>query len=207
MLVCSVPSTWSICTGADVWEAGTVKPLSASGESGVPGRMSMNRLPSKKMRGRTLISAFSWIGRASSSSFMVTSTAGESPPIDSTPDDLAHVHARDADGLVLLDGWRVLEDGLELVGLGERDVLREGEEHRHREHDDRDQAHLEGGEPVASRRTPHGLTPAAAALMPFWPLVLVRSGPGALLSTVCPRTNCSFPASHSLGCPGAAELG
>ena len=50
--------------------------------------MSKKRLPSKKMRGRTLIVASSWIGSASSSSFIVTTTAGESPPAGSTLDTL-----------------------------------------------------------------------------------------------------------------------
>ena len=48
----------------------------------------MKRLPSRKMRGRTLTSAFSWMGSASSSSFIVTLTAEESPPSASTSETL-----------------------------------------------------------------------------------------------------------------------
>ncbi len=88
VLVVSVPSTWSIWTGAAVCDAGMVYPSSASGAPGVPGRRSMNRLPSKKIRGRTFTSASSWIGSASSSSFIVTRTAPESAPADSTFDTL-----------------------------------------------------------------------------------------------------------------------
>ena len=64
--------------------AGIVSPLSSSGLPGEPGWMSKNRLPSKKMRGRTLMRASRWIGSASSFSFIVTVTAGDSPPTGST---------------------------------------------------------------------------------------------------------------------------
>ena len=50
--------------------------------------MSKKLLPSKKMRGRTLTVASSWSGRASSLSFIVTTTAGESPPTGSILDTL-----------------------------------------------------------------------------------------------------------------------
>ena len=88
MFVVSVPSTWSSCTGAEVCETGIVPPSSTSPAWGVPGRMSKNRFPSKNSRGRTLIWASLWIGSASSSSFIVTTTAGESPPTGSTAETL-----------------------------------------------------------------------------------------------------------------------
>ena len=84
MLLWRVPSTWSSWTGAEVCETGIVSPSSRSPASGVPGRMSKNRLPSKNSRSRTLICASLWIGSASSLSFIVTTTAGESPPTGST---------------------------------------------------------------------------------------------------------------------------
>ena len=84
MSVFSVPSTWSICTGAEVCDAGMVDPLFSSGESGVPGCTSKNRLPSKKIRGRTLMRALRWMGSALSCIFIVTVIAGESPPTGST---------------------------------------------------------------------------------------------------------------------------
>ena len=88
MLVVSVPSTWSSCTGAEVCDTGIVPPSSTVPALGVPGRMSKKRLPSKNSRSRTLIWASLWIGSASSSSFIVTTTAGESPPIGSTAETL-----------------------------------------------------------------------------------------------------------------------
>ena len=86
MVVSSVPSTWSNCTGAAVWVAGIVSPSSTESALGEPGRMSMKRLPSRKIRCRAFTSASSWIGSASSSSFMVTFTPGELSPSGSTLD-------------------------------------------------------------------------------------------------------------------------
>ena len=84
MLVLSVPSTWSSCTGAAVCDAGIVWPSSIVSALGDPGLMSMKRLPSRKMRSRTFTSASSWIGSASSSSFIVTFTPCAPSPAGST---------------------------------------------------------------------------------------------------------------------------
>ena len=80
----SVPSTWSIWTGPEVWVTGKVWPSSIVSALGVPGLTSMKLLPSKKIRGRTLSVASSCSGRPSSFILIVTLVAGESPPTGST---------------------------------------------------------------------------------------------------------------------------
>ena len=81
----SVPSTWSSCTGAEVCETGIVSPSSSVARArACPGGCRRRGCPRRRCRGRTLIWASLWIGRASSSSFIVTTTAGESPPTGST---------------------------------------------------------------------------------------------------------------------------
>ena len=188
----SVPSTWSIWTGAEVCDAGIVEPLSTSGAPGVPGWMSKKRLPSKKMRGRTLIRASRWIGSAVSLSFMVTVMAGESPPTGSTPETLPTSTPAIRTAWPLCDRRRVLEAGLQLVRLGERDVLGEGEEGRDQDQDERDQAHLKRGEAAraavrARHRAPHGATPALETDGPSCPSVFVPWLPGTFPTTVWPR--------------------
>ena len=63
-------------------------PSSSRPADGVPGLTSRKRLPSRKIRSRAITCASSWSGSASSSSFIVTLTPAESPPMDSTFDTL-----------------------------------------------------------------------------------------------------------------------
>src|SRR4029079_14378098 len=69
--------------------------------------------------------------------------------------DLADLHARDPNRLVLEDRRSVLEDGLQLERARERDVLGGAEEDGDPEHDQRDQADLVRAEP-GLLRAPHG---------------------------------------------------
>ena len=69
---CSDVSSWSIWTGVAVCETGIVSPSEIVGAEGVPGSMSTKKLPSRKMRGRTLSVASLWIGRPASLTSIVT---------------------------------------------------------------------------------------------------------------------------------------
>ncbi len=81
---CSEVSSWSNWTGTAVWLIGIV-PLSAiSGAPGVPGSRSTKKLPSRKMRGRILARASSWIGRPALPTVIVTITASLPLPARST---------------------------------------------------------------------------------------------------------------------------
>src|SRR3954447_1108064 len=66
-------STWPNWTGAAVWFIGIVLPEPSVGAEGEPGLMSTKKLPSRKMRERTLSWASRWIGRPLSLISMVTS--------------------------------------------------------------------------------------------------------------------------------------
>jgi hypothetical protein len=83
-----------------------------------------------------------------------------------TPDDssvrastfrhLAHVHAGHPDSRALLDRRRVLEHGIELERACEGNVLGEREEDQDGEHDERDQANLEGRQSARGTSRSHG---------------------------------------------------
>ena len=137
--LCSEVSTSSSCTGEAVWVTLIVSPESSVGEPGVPGLRSTKKLPSRKMRGRTLAVASSCSGSAESLSSIVISAAFEpSTPVDGL--DLADLDARDPHRRVGPDRVRRLELRLDLEAVRERDVLGEAEEQDERGEDQPHQA-------------------------------------------------------------------
>jgi hypothetical protein len=77
---CSAVSTSSSWTGEAVRVTLITPPSSSSGASGLPGRRSTKKLPSRKMRGRILAVASSWMGSACFWSDRVTTEVSESSP-------------------------------------------------------------------------------------------------------------------------------
>ena len=73
--LCSDVRTWSSWTGVAVWVILIVPPESSTVASGVPGLRSTKKLPSRKMRGRILAVASSWIGSPASSISIVSRAA------------------------------------------------------------------------------------------------------------------------------------
>ncbi len=73
MSLCSEVRTWSSCTGVAVRVTLIVSPVSSFGADGEPGLRSTKKLPSRKMRGRILAVASSWIGSPASLTSMTTS--------------------------------------------------------------------------------------------------------------------------------------
>jgi hypothetical protein len=115
--------------------------------------------------------------------------------------DLADVDAGDAHRRVGPQAVGGLEHGVDLVAARERDVLREAEVREHQDRDDRDQADRERAAALAAPAGCAGWAHRAVlSVLGCWV-------PGAVPTTVSPRTKGSLPASHSFGWPGAAVFG
>ncbi len=121
--LCSEVSTSSSCTGEAVWVTLIVSPESSVGEPGVPGLRSTKKLPSRKMRGRTLAVASSCSGSAESLSSIVISAALEpSTPVTdltlptSTPairtGELGRIEFADSNWALI---WKPCVNGMSLV--------------------------------------------------------------------------------------------
>ena len=121
--LCSEVSTSSSCTGDAVWVTLIVSPDFSVGEPGVPGLRSTKKLPSRKMRGRTLAVASSCSGSAESLSSIVSSAALEpSTPVTdltlptSTPairtGELGRIEFADSNWALT---WKPCVNGMSLV--------------------------------------------------------------------------------------------
>ncbi len=72
MSVLRASSTWSSWTGSAVWVIGIVAPEDSVLADGLPGCISTNQFPSRKIRGRIFTVASLWIGRPRFSISIVT---------------------------------------------------------------------------------------------------------------------------------------
>ena len=174
-----------------------VSPLSSFGDDGVPGLRSTKKLPSRKMRGRILAVASSWIGSPLSLISIVTS-AWSVPSLGLTDLTLPTLTPAIRTGELTRSELADSNTALTRNPLRERDVLGEAEEDGDEDDRERDQP---DGERAAPERA------AAGDGHYFVPSVGAGCLPGTLPITLRPTRNGSLPASHSFGWPGEAVFG
>ena len=192
----SVPSTWSSWTGAEVCDTGIVPPSSTVAAVGrarpdVEEEVALEEEPRPHLDPASL-----WIGSASSSSFIVTTTPASRRPPARPPRPCPRPRRRSARPGPCGSAARSRRRALSSYGFVNGMSFGSAEEDRDHDHDERDQADLERGEAAAvlaqrlmaapvwpssacpgCRAGSRSPSPARVALVAR--LALAASGPGA----------------------------